>query len=168
MLILATSVPDFERYFLPWPPCCRAFAVGGVVLDPASTERAKIGLRAIACIGRRFIRVLPRLALMASSNGVPVPQGLTFPTCHSPQSRIRLSSPGLSSGSDNHAADAAARRTGILFAIYSETPPRFGCMLTTISCATPAVPCCWHSTASAARRRAQFSPRPSTSSTLHA
>ncbi len=34
---------------------------GDVALDPASNERAKIGLRAIACIGRRFIRVLPEI-----------------------------------------------------------------------------------------------------------
>jgi hypothetical protein len=34
---------------------------GDVALDPASDERAKIGLRAIARIGRCFIRVLPEI-----------------------------------------------------------------------------------------------------------
>src|SRR4030088_280027 len=34
---------------------------GDVALDPASNERAKIGLRAIACGGRCFIRVLPEI-----------------------------------------------------------------------------------------------------------
>src|SRR5882757_7890327 len=42
---------------------------GDVALDPAPTERAKIGLRAIACIGRRFVRVRPEIGFDGIEQG---------------------------------------------------------------------------------------------------
>src|SRR5665213_1378535 len=42
---------------------------GDVALDPASNERVKIGLRAIARIGRCFIRVLPEIGFDGIEQG---------------------------------------------------------------------------------------------------
>ncbi|MGY2932074.1 hypothetical protein ACVWZ6_001676 [Bradyrhizobium sp. GM6.1] len=70
VLILAISVPDLSFLF------CRGRlgavllpSSGDVALDPASNERAKIGLRAIARIGRCFIRVRPEIGFDGIEQG---------------------------------------------------------------------------------------------------